>query len=203
MAQVQLRGGPGGPPPQIVARVQRDRLFRALAAIAAEQGYAATTVAHVLQRAKISRRTFYSLFKDKEDCFLAAYEEAMNDALAAVTAECSDSGDAAERIVCGARVLARLCSDEPAIANLCVVEVLGAGPAGHAARAESTNRFTELVQPLLRELGYDDSSIDIQTRALVGILTETIYDRLSRGDAASLPGVVDEMVNAQLRQTAT
>lgn len=203
MAQVQLRGGPGGPPPQIVARVQRDRLFRALAAIAAEQGYAATTVAHVLQRAKISRRTFYSLFKDKEDCFLAAYEEAMNDALAAVMAECTDSGEAAERIVCGARVLARLCSDEPAIANLCVVEVLGAGPAGHAARAASTNRFIELIQPLLRELGYDDSSIDIQTRALVGILTETIYDRLSRGDAASLPGVVDEMVNAQLRQTAT
>lgn len=199
MAQVQLRGGPGGPPPTIVERVQRDRLFRALALVAAEKGYAATTVAHILQRARISRRTFYSLFSAKEDCFLAAYREAMDDAVEAVRATCDQDGDAAERIRCAARVLAERCRDEPAIANLCVVEVLGAGPAGHAARAESMDRFVELLEPQLRALGHDGSSIGIQTRALVGVLTETIYDRLSRNDVAGLPDLVDEMIGAQLR----
>ena len=199
MAQVQLRGGPGGPPPSIVERVQRDRLFRALAVVAAEKGYAATTVAHILQRARISRRTFYSLFTAKEDCFLAAYREAMDDAVEAVRATCDQDGDAAERIRRAARVIAELCRDEPAIANLCVVEVLGAGPAGHAARAESMDRFVELLEPRLRELGHDGSSIGIQTRALVGVLTETIYDRLSRNDVTGLPDLVDETIGAQLR----
>jgi AcrR family transcriptional regulator len=199
MAQVQLRGGPGGPPPSIVERVQRDRLFRALAVVAAEKGYAATTVAHILQRARISRRTFYSLFTAKEDCFLAAYREAMDDALEAVRASCEEEGDAAERIRRGARVIAERCREEPAIANLCVVEVLGAGPAGHAARAESMDRFVELLEPQLRGLGHNGTSIGIQTRALVGVLTETIYDRLSRNDVDGLPALVDEMIGAQLR----
>jgi AcrR family transcriptional regulator len=199
MAQVQLRGGPGGPPPSIVERVQRDRLFRALAVVAAEKGYAATTVAHILQRARISRRTFYSLFTAKEDCFLAAYREAMDDAVEAVRTNCDQDGDAAGRIRRATHVLAERCRDEPAIANLCVVEVLGAGPAGHAARAESMDRFVELLEPQLRELGHDGSSIGIQTRALVGVLTETIYDRLSRKDVDGLPELVDEMIGAQLR----
>jgi AcrR family transcriptional regulator len=182
-----------------VERVQRDRLFRALALVAAEKGYAATTVAHILQRARISRRTFYSLFTAKEDCFLAAYREAMDDALAAVKEACAEGADPAERIRHGARVLAERCREEPAVANLCVVEVLGAGPAGHAARQESMNRFAELVEPLLEELGHDEASIGIQTRALVGVLTETIYDRLSRNNVDDLPDLVDEMIGAQLR----
>ena len=199
MAQVQLRGGPGGPPPQIVARVQRDRLFRALATVASERGYAGTTVAHVLQRARISRRTFYSLFDDKEDCFLWAYREAMDDAFAAVASSCAEESDSFERIRRGARTLAERCREEPAVASLCAVEVLGAGPAGQAARARSTDRFVELLQPLLGDLGYDKTSIDLQTRALVGIVNETIYDRLSRKDFEGLPDLVDEMISAQLR----
>jgi AcrR family transcriptional regulator len=201
MAQVQLRGGPGGPPPQVVARVQRDRLFRALATVSAEQGYAGTTVAHVLQRAKISRRTFYSLFSDKEDCFLWAYREAMEDAFEEVMEGCVQTDGAIDRIRRGARTLAERCREEPAIASLCAVEVLGAGPAGQAARAESTSRFVSLLEPLLRELGYDEISVSLQTRALVGIINEAIYDRLSRKDVATLPDLVDEMIAAQLRTT--
>ncbi|MCZ7630823.1 MAG: TetR/AcrR family transcriptional regulator [Microthrixaceae bacterium] len=39
----------------------------------AEHGYAATSVAHILGRAGVSRTTFYELFDDKADCFLAAW----------------------------------------------------------------------------------------------------------------------------------
>ena len=199
MAQVQLRGGPGGPPPGVVARVQRDRLFRALAAEASEHGYAATTVAHVLKRARISRRTFYSLFTDKEDCFLAAYQEAMEDVLETVSTGCAAEGDPFERIRRGARVISERCRDEPEVARLCAVEVLGAGPAGQAARAGSTSRFADMLEPLLIDLGYDEVSVNIQTRALVGIVNEAIYDRLSRKDVSSLPDLVDDMIAAQLR----
>ena len=45
-----------------------------MAQVVAEKGYAATTVADVVERAGVSRRTFYEQFADKEACFLAAYD---------------------------------------------------------------------------------------------------------------------------------
>ncbi len=41
----------------------------------AERGAGNVTVAHVVERAGVSRRTFYEIFEDREDCFLAAFDE--------------------------------------------------------------------------------------------------------------------------------
>lgn len=55
-----------------VEESQRDRLLWAITEAVAEKGYIATTVTDVISRAKVSRTTFYQLFHDKLDCFLAA-----------------------------------------------------------------------------------------------------------------------------------
>ncbi|MCW2988568.1 MAG: transcriptional repressor BetI, partial [Solirubrobacterales bacterium] len=70
--------GRHGLPPEVVARSQRDRLLEATMQVVAEKGYAATTVADLTKRAGISRTTFYELFADKEACFLAAYDNAVD-----------------------------------------------------------------------------------------------------------------------------
>src|SRR3954454_2917511 len=54
---------------------QRGRLICAIADSVAAKGYPDTSVADVIALAGVSRRTFYEHFKDKEDCFLAAYDE--------------------------------------------------------------------------------------------------------------------------------
>jgi AcrR family transcriptional regulator len=54
---------------------QRGRLICAIADSVADKGYPDTSVADVIARAGVSRRTFYEHFKDKEECFLAAYDE--------------------------------------------------------------------------------------------------------------------------------
>src|SRR5262249_32434246 len=66
--------------PQLSAREelgasQRGRLICAIADSVAKKGYPDTSVADVIALAGVSRRTFYEHFKDKEDCFLAAYDE--------------------------------------------------------------------------------------------------------------------------------
>src|SRR3954447_24211790 len=53
---------------------QRGRLLDAMAEAVAQHGYGATTVAHVVALAGVSRKTFYEHFADKEDCFLALYD---------------------------------------------------------------------------------------------------------------------------------
>ncbi len=44
----------------------------------AERGAANVSVAHVVERAGVSRRTFYELFADREECFLAAFDDAVS-----------------------------------------------------------------------------------------------------------------------------
>ncbi|HEX8690057.1 MAG TPA: helix-turn-helix domain-containing protein, partial [Solirubrobacterales bacterium] len=65
-------------PPEVVARSQRERLLEAAIRVAAAKGYAATTVGDLTKEAGISRTTFYELFEDKEACFLAAYDNAVD-----------------------------------------------------------------------------------------------------------------------------
>src|SRR3546814_19017166 len=57
-----------------VEESQRLRLILALAEALAEHGYAGTPVAAVLDRAGVSRQTFYALYENKLHCFLDALD---------------------------------------------------------------------------------------------------------------------------------
>ena len=59
---------------EVVEASQRGRLLDAMARVVAEKGYGAASVADVIARAGVSRQTFYVHFRDKLDCFLAAYD---------------------------------------------------------------------------------------------------------------------------------
>src|SRR3954454_16600463 len=59
---------------QFIASNQRERLLEAIANVVAEKGYAGTRVADITNYAGVSRKTFYELFTDKEECFLAAFD---------------------------------------------------------------------------------------------------------------------------------
>lgn len=54
----------------------RQRLLDALEASIAEVGYAKTTVADIVRRARTSRRTFYEHFGSREACFVALLSDA-------------------------------------------------------------------------------------------------------------------------------
>src|SRR4051794_32391335 len=88
MAEVprSLPRGPHGLAREVVAASQRGRLIDAIAHVVAEKGYARTTVADVIERAGVSRKTFYEHFRDKETCFLAAYDTGVEVLLATMRA---------------------------------------------------------------------------------------------------------------------
>jgi AcrR family transcriptional regulator len=66
---------PGGQQHARLAEIQRVRLLAAAVRAVDELGYADTTVAHITSRARVSRRTFYELFADREACLVAALED--------------------------------------------------------------------------------------------------------------------------------
>src|SRR6202044_1228441 len=58
-----------------VSAMQRARLLSAAVPVVDELGWSGVTVADIAARARVSRRTFYDLFADREDCLLAMLDD--------------------------------------------------------------------------------------------------------------------------------
>jgi AcrR family transcriptional regulator len=88
-----------------------------------------TTISHVVARSGVSRRTFYEIFEDREDCFLAASADAVL-RIAAMVVPVYETGGSSwrARVRSGLRALLGVLDREPSLARLLIVESLGAGP---------------------------------------------------------------------------
>jgi AcrR family transcriptional regulator len=116
----------------------------------AEKGFANTVVADVVSRSGVSRATFYTMFRDKEDCFRAAYE--MNAELVARIMETglerlrndarADPIEKLERVL---GLYIDTLANAPALARVFLVEVYAAGPSAIAQRRASLDRFVDIV----------------------------------------------------------
>jgi AcrR family transcriptional regulator len=112
-----------------VSEVQRARILAAMVHVVAEHGVGSATVARVVARAGVSRRTFYEQFTGCEECFLAVFE----DALARAGRSASEAAAGAppawrEQLRVGLGALLAFFDEEPALGRLLVVDALGAGP---------------------------------------------------------------------------
>lgn len=195
---VRLAPGPQGLERSEVERVQRERLTTAMAHVVAEVGYEETTVEQVLVEAGISRRTFYELYDDREDCFLAAYDAAMQRVLRTVTDAYLDCEEPERRIEHALETFLQLLAAEPDLARMCVVEVFAAGSRARERRADAMEHLAKLVEHALGELRGDDKLDRLSAQALIGAVHELIYLPIDRRDTASLPGMASEIVATQV-----
>lgn len=199
---VRLAPGPQGLPRAEVERAQRERLTAAMAHVAATVGYEEATVERVLAAAGVSRRTFYELFDDREDCFVAAYDDAMRRALRSVTDAYLDCDTPERRLGRAVVTLLELCAADPDCARMCVVEVFAAGPRARERRAEAMDRLARLAQHALGELRGDDELDRLSAQALVGAVHELIFPAIDRGDTASLPAMAGDIMATQIEPLA-
>ena len=109
--------------------IQRARLMAAMVEVAAERGLADATVARVVARAGVSRRTFYELFEDREDCFLAAFDEGITQISRYVLDSYDPGASWVERIRTAVTALLSFLDAERDLARLLIVALPGAGQA--------------------------------------------------------------------------
>jgi AcrR family transcriptional regulator len=174
---------------------QRERLLDGMARAVARRGYAATTVADVLKEARISRRTFYETFADKEDCFLAAYDDVVARCDAHVAAAYAGEDPWEARLARAVEALLAFLAAEPAFARLGVVEVLAIGPRGLARRDATVTRFRRLVDTTRAHLPASAPPSDLVAEAIAGGIYELVYARVARGEAARLPELLDDLLH--------
>ncbi|WP_051943194.1 TetR/AcrR family transcriptional regulator [Streptacidiphilus rugosus] len=187
-----------------VGAAQRARLLTAMVAVVAEHGYAATTVGAVLKRARISRQTFYEFFANKEDCFLAAFDDSAEVFVARIEEAFGSPDDpVAVRLDRVMDAYLGTLAASPASARVFLIEVYGAGYAAVSRRLSSQERFAMLVADAIdaggrRRPGLDPKFIG---RALIGAVSALVTARIEVGDVAGLAalrGSITELIRALL-----
>ena len=111
-----------------VAEIQRARMLAAMVDVVAERGAANASVAHVVARSGVSRRTFYEIFEDREDCFLATFDQAVERIAEQVVPAYEAPGSWQAKIRAALTELLACLDEDPRIGRLLIVESLAAGP---------------------------------------------------------------------------
>lgn len=173
---------------------QRRRILQGMIEVVAERGYGEARITDAIEAAGVSRKTFYELFGDKEDCFLAAYEEWTDRFLEATVAAFDEQADApwTERITAALAAFLAALAEHPAAARVCIVEVLAAGPKALARRDAALRRFAELI-----DQGRSESALALPGMtgvALAGGIYELLHSELLHGAARSVPGRLPDVV---------
>jgi AcrR family transcriptional regulator len=193
--QSRLPPGRHGLPRAYVAENQRERLLNGVVEAVAEHGYEATTITRIAEAARISRRTFYEYFTDKEDCFLAAY--AMIDAHVrdSMLAAPGASDPWPERIRARLAALLDVLSRDPAVARCYLVEPLAAGGEVAAHYRDAMQLLAETLRPEPEPPSHD---IEVRDQALIGGVATLIVRRLNAGAADRLPELLPDLVELVL-----
>ncbi len=174
----------------------RERLTEGLAAAIADKGYAAVTIADVVRIARVSKRTFYEHFADKEACFLALYAETSEELLELIaTATAVARGPWEARIGAAARAYFERVADEPELMRAALLEIHAAGPRARVLRREIQRRYAEQLRGFSEAAEAEERGITALTPALatavVGGLNELMLEAVEAGQAARMGELAD------------
>jgi AcrR family transcriptional regulator/DNA-binding MarR family transcriptional regulator len=160
-----------------VTEIQRSRMLAAALAAVEEVGYGRMTVAQVISRAKVSRKTFYDVFVDREDCFLAALEQAVGQAGRLVKQAYEGESAWRDGVRAGLFELLVFFDEEPALARLCLVEALGAGPRVLERRAEVLEQLAKIVDGGRSATSAVREPPDVVAEGVVGAVLAVLHTR--------------------------
>jgi AcrR family transcriptional regulator len=194
----QLPPGRHGLSRTFVAQNQRERILAAVADVTSAASYAEMTVEDIIVTAGVSRRTFYEHFKNKDDAFLAAYDEAAGRLLSAVRAAYESREGFADRIHTGISTFLGLLAADPAFARMCIVEVMAAGPEAVQRRNAAMKSFATMIEENAQQLLAEPPPSKLTSETVVGGIYDVIYTRIQRGEVRQLPELASDLVQSAL-----
>jgi AcrR family transcriptional regulator len=194
--QERLPPGRHGLPRELVAENQRERLLNGVVEAVAEHGYNATTIGAITEAAQISRRTFYEYFKDKEGCFLAAYEMIDTHVRGAMLTAAERTPEPwPERVRASLAALLDVLSRDLAVARFYLIEPLAAGGEIAARYREAMQLLAETLRP---EGAPAEANAEVRDQVLMGGIATLITRRLKAGEPARLSELLADLTELAL-----
>lgn len=183
-------------PSELVSAVQRERLLAAMLRASAELGYRGTNVQEVIERAGVSRPTFYEHFANKEDCFLAAFDASAARLRQRVGAAAEKGGDnLRQRLRFGLETLLNFAATEPDAARTLIVEARAASAEAVMRRDQLLDHFAACIDAQVHELLPNPPSYSPVTAAgIVGGVEALLYARLNKDELDDLDSLLPSMM---------
>jgi AcrR family transcriptional regulator len=185
--------------PEAVARHQRGRLEGAMVDSVARHGYADTTLRELVALARVSKSTFYEHFESKQECFLAAYDDIVDEVVRRIDEAFERPGDLRERLSAGLTTMMDTAAEEQAAAYLVIVESLTLGEAGIPQRESSAVRFARFIREGFDQADTPREVSELEVRGIVAGIRNCAYQRLRAGRGGELPELVEPIADWILR----
>jgi AcrR family transcriptional regulator len=183
-------------PSDLVSAVQRERLLAAMLRAAAELGYREANVQDVIERAGVSRPTFYEHFSNKEACFLAAFDVTAKRLRESIGAAAEKGGDNwRDRLRSGLETLLHFIASEPDAARTVIVEARAASLEAVTRRDELLDHFSRCIDQQVRDCMPTAPAYSAVTAAgIVGGVEALLYSRLTKGEVKDLDALLPSMM---------
>ncbi len=191
----RLPHGPHGMGRDAVARHQRARLFGAMIEAVHRQGYKATTVAHVIALAGVSRRAFYEQFANKEDCFLGTYDIAVARAKRRMMDGWMMERGWANRVHRACQAFVEDACRNVKSSRLVLIEGLSLGVKSRERLMRSAVAFERVLADGFRAAPDGVQLPPLGPKAIVGGGRYIMFERLRTDRAAELPMLTDELLD--------
>jgi AcrR family transcriptional regulator len=183
------------------AEDQRQRILRATGELVAKRGYNAVTVELIVKRARVSFKTFYKHFSNKEECFLELFDTVTARARESVASVLIEEADSPwpQQVIAALQALFGGILADPLLARATIVEAPTVGP--HIIdRYEKSMRS---LSPLLlrgRELSPDPEQLPRTLEdTLAGGVFWSAYQRLIVGEVDRIEVLLPEAIEFVLR----
>jgi len=183
-------------PSDLVSAVQRERLIAAMLKAASELGYRQATVQDVIDRAGVSRPTFYEHFANKEDCFLAAFDTTAMRLRDRIDAAAEKGGaNWRDRLRFSLEELLHFVSHEPDAARALIVEARAASAEALLRRDGLLDYFAVCVDTLVRDhLPQTTNHSEITAAGVVGGIEALLYARLNKGEVDDVDALLPSLM---------
>jgi AcrR family transcriptional regulator len=192
--QEQLPAGRESLPEPLISHSQRGRILVSMADTCAKKGYGATTIADVCEPAGVSRATFYELFKDKEDCFHAAMELSLADAMGRIVAVYSPDKPWATMVRDAAAAFLDLLAGRPAFARMALVEAPSSGERAFELYASGKRVLQSLLERGRDDPVEEEAIPSSAGRAAISAAESLIVGQILAGNTARLPELLPDIV---------
>jgi AcrR family transcriptional regulator len=177
-----------------VAENQRNRLTAGIIDVVARRGYHDATVAGICAAAGMSRRTFYSYFSSKEECYLEAFDS-ITDYLGSAmgAAGLGESGWPA-RVRARMAAVLEVFATNPDLARFVLLAPVRAGEG-------IVDRHRVVLEQILQALTHDRPSggrirqpSPVTEQALLGGVMALIAQRVDEGEGEGLADLLPDLV---------
>ncbi|HEY1687436.1 MAG TPA: TetR/AcrR family transcriptional regulator [Solirubrobacteraceae bacterium] len=190
----------GAKPPRLrdttsedVTELQRARLILAAVDAADELTLDEVSVLQITTRAGVSRKTFYELFEDRNDCLLAAVQATVARISEAMLPAYRQQRGWAKQIRAGLAALLAFLDEHPAHGRLCVKAAFGGEPRLLAYRMQVTAPVAEAL-----EAGRVKSAVAVTSltaEALIGAVLSTLHKRLLSSQQESCSELLNPLMS--------